>query len=338
MDRDLHVVFKVEDRSYFAIIKKGIHNIAARAGFSDNKLAEIDIVVAELVTNLVKHAGGGLVFVKATVDKGWKELELISIDNGPGITDVPRMLQDGVSTKNTLGQGLGAIKRLSDQFQIYSGKELGTISLIRITENKPESMREGIPAEIRSIVIPKTGETACGDGFFTSTIGNKIRLFLGDGLGHGPEAENAVTKAGSAFLNSTETDPVALIRDIDKAVRKTRGLVGTIAVFNTTEKNWSICGVGNIMSRLTGQYQSRNHTPHNGIIGLNVPNTLTAQRYDHEPGQILIMCSDGTKSRWDLSKLPSVLRYDYSIVAASIVKDFNRGNDDTSVVVCKINY
>ena len=92
----------------------------------------MDIIVAELVSNLVKHAGGGQLLVKLIEQDGIQGMEIISIDDGIGMTDVTRMVADGVSTKNTLGQGLGAMKRLSDFFQVYSLKDWGTLILIRI--------------------------------------------------------------------------------------------------------------------------------------------------------------------------------------------------------------
>jgi hypothetical protein len=49
------------------------------------------------------------------------------------------------------------------------------------------------------------------------------------------------------------------------------------------------------------------------------------------------MCSDGLKSRWDTAKYPSILRYDLSILSASLLKDFARNTDDMSVLACKIN-
>ena len=113
-----HLAIKADDRSYFAILKKEIHGIALSAGFSENKIGEIDIIVAEMVSNLVKHAGGGQVLVKLVEEKGLQGIEIISMDSGPGMTDVSRMVADGVSTKNSLGQGLGAMKRLADVFQI----------------------------------------------------------------------------------------------------------------------------------------------------------------------------------------------------------------------------
>ena len=333
----LHRVFKAEDRSYFAILKKEIHGLAVRAGFSEGKVGELDIVVAEIVSNLVKHAGGGQLYVKLVEEDGLQGIELISVDNGPGMTDVTRMVSDGVSTKNTLGQGLGAMKRLSDVFQVYSLKEWGTVVLIRIFAEDLPSFGKPPPGEVRSLVIPKPGESECGDGFFQLVTREHIKLFLGDGLGHGPEAAKAVMTAGAAFLASMEVNPVNIIQEINDQVKKTRGLVGTVAIFDLLQKQWKVCGVGNISARIIGPGAVKNLMPYNGIIGLNVPRTLNAQDIAHERGQQLILCSDGLKTKWDTVRYPAVQRYDSSIVAASILKDFARNTDDMSVAVCKIN-
>ena len=76
---------------------------------------------------------------------------------------------------------------------------------------------------------------------------------------------------------------------------------------------------------------------YNGIVGLNLPRTLNAQEVIYEKGQHMVMCSDGIKSRWDTVKYPSILRYDLSVLSASLLKDFARNTDDMSVLACKIN-
>src|SRR6476660_2411545 len=148
-----HVAFKADDRSYFAILKKEIHALAVTAGFCEKKLGEIDIIVAEMVSNLVKHAGGGQVLVKLVEEQGLQGIEMISMDNGPGMTDVSRMITDGVSTKNTLGQGLGAMKRLSDLFQVYSLKDWGTVILVRIFKESPPSFKKPPREDTRAVIL-----------------------------------------------------------------------------------------------------------------------------------------------------------------------------------------
>lgn len=332
-----HVRLNAADRSYFAILKKEVHALALSADISAKKIAEVDIVVAEIVSNLAKHAGGGDVFVKLIEEKGIQGIEIISIDNGPGIGDLNRMMQDGASTKNTLGQGLGAIKRLSDFAQIYSQKGWGTILISRFYNEKLPDTLSKAGTEIRSLVIPKAGETECGDSFYYKQTKEHIKLFLGDGLGHGKEAALAVKAAVEAFKICSEDSPLENLRFIHSAVKKTRGLVASIAIFSIKERKWRLCGIGNILTRFYSGSASKNHMSYNGIVGLNIPNSMKDQEIEYEVGQSIIMCSDGIKSRWELTKYPGILRLDLSLVNAAILKDFARNTDDMSIASCKIN-
>jgi anti-sigma regulatory factor (Ser/Thr protein kinase) len=333
----LHLRLNAADRSYFAILKKEIHALAADAGFSEKRLAELDIIVAEIVSNLGKHANGGEIFVKLIELKKNQGIEIIAVDNGPGMSDVKTMMLDGTSTKNTLGQGLGAIKRLSDECQVYSQKGWGTILLTRIYNEEVPIARKRTPIDVRSFLIPKPGETECGDGFYCKQTRDHLRLFLGDGLGHGKDAAIAVNKAIGAFKLSYEESPVEILRFINQSVKKTRGLVATVAIFNIKERKWKICGVGNIATKIHGVSLSRNYSSYNGIVGLNMPNTMSDHEFDYEPGQLMVMCSDGLKSKWEFLKFPGILRHDLSLLNAALFKDFARNTDDVSIASCKIS-
>ena len=337
MANNVHLAFNVADRSYFSIIKREVHTLTLNAGFSAQKTGEIDIIVAELVSNMVKHGGGGRVMVKLQEETDNTFLELIAIDSGKGMTDVNRMMVDGVSTRNTLGQGMGAMKRLSHLFQVYSLKDWGTVTLIRVWKNDPALFNPISFSQIRSVIIPKPGERYCGDGFFHKATAETLSFFLGDGLGHGPEAEKAVTLAGDAFMKFQEKDPATIIRHINDSVRKTRGLVGTVVCLDIKERKWRICGIGNILTRIADGIEFKSYMAYNGIIGLNVPNTLKSHEMPYESGQQLIMCSDGIKTRWDIFRYQTIMRYDLSILCATILKDFTRNTDDAAVVACKIN-
>src|ERR1700761_5048931 len=109
-----HISFSANDRSYMALIKKDIHKLCIENGFTEKATAEIDIIVAEMASNLIKYGGGGEFLVGLPGDS----LEIICIDNGPGMHDAQRMIRDGISSSLSLGHGLGAIQRLSDVFQV----------------------------------------------------------------------------------------------------------------------------------------------------------------------------------------------------------------------------
>ena len=337
MARANHVYFNVADRSYLALIKKEIHFIATQVNFSVQQIATIDIIVAEMTSNLVKYARDGQLLVRI-LDNGEEQgLELISIDQGPGMTDVTRMQEDGISTGTSLGQGLGAIKRLSHQFQVYSVKGWGTILLSRIWTKEPALFRPKPTFEVQSLVVPKNGETSCGDGSFHKVNGNHLLIFAGDALGHGEEAAKVMQQAIASFKNCPEISPVEILRYMHSDLRKSRGLVGSVATFDFVSKTWRLAGVGNISTKMGNFEGAKGFFPYNGIIGMNVPNTMKDQEAPHHPQHHLVFCSDGIRSRWELYKLATIYRYDPVILAAAIYKDFSRNTDDMSVTVGKIN-
>jgi anti-sigma regulatory factor (Ser/Thr protein kinase) len=331
-----HVCFTVADRSYFAILKKEIHAIAVKGGFSGTKLGEVDIIVAEMVSNLVKHAGGGRLLVKLIEEQHIDGIEFISIDDGDGIADVNKMMTDGASTTNTLGHGLGAIKRLSNLFQVYSLKGWGTIMLSRLFKEELPYQKKA--NEIRSIVVPKPGEEKCGDAFHCRIGSHAIRVFLGDGLGHGVEAAAAVGSAIQIFKTRRDDSAVEIVKELHRGIRKTRGMVGTVALYLKEEKRWRICGVGNICTRLINGIEIKNSLGYNGIIGHNIPNSMKDQEVDAENAQVILLCSDGIRTKWDLTKYPGILKHDLSMLAAVIFKDHARHTDDMSVVAVRLNY
>jgi anti-sigma regulatory factor (Ser/Thr protein kinase) len=323
--------YVIAERSYVSYIKREIHSHVTRSNFSEKQIAEIDIIVSEVTSNMIKHAGGGELLYRFLDDN----FEIISIDNGPGIADPARMMKDGVSTTKTLGHGLGAIKRLSSLSQIYSIPGWGTI-LYSLIKKHAEPLEKKSHLDVKAVFINKPREEVCGDGYWIKHTAAATIVFFGDGLGHGPYAKEAVDTAGEFFFDNNDTDPVEILRQMHEKIRRTRGLVGTVAVCNKVSGEWRICGIGNILTRLYSGLQYKNFMPYNGVVGLNIPKSMSPSVAPSEKNQHLIMCSDGIQTRWDLNKYPAIFKYDNTVLAAAIYKDFTRGNDDSSVLIAKV--
>lgn len=336
MVNPVYTRYEAHDRSYFAILKKEIHHLAESQGFSKIKVAHIDIIISEITSNLLKYASGPAeILVGIVSQKIDQYIEIISIDNGPGMTDMPKMVMDGVSTSNTMGHGLGSIKRLSDHFSVYSLKGWGTILLCRLYKN--EGFKENNPLQVRSLTIAKSGETVSGDGSAYKLSDRHLKLLEMDGLGHGPEANEAIKEAVLAFQLCPYHSPSEIIRYIHEAIRKTRGGVGAVAVYDFQLKHWLVTGIGNIGIKITNAVEFKNLMSYNGTIGHNIPDMLLDQEVKSENFKQIILCSDGIKSRWELNKYPGIHRYDPSITAAAIYKDHAGHADDMSVLIAKIN-
>lgn len=331
-----HISYPASDRSYFALLRKGIHKQALVAGFNEKKIAHLDLIVAEITSNLGKHTTGGEVLCAVLGSGNGQYIEIISIDNGRGMPDVAAMMKDGVSTANTLGNGLGSIKRLSDFFCIYSLKDWGTILLSRIYKDNKEDVKAGA-ISVYPIVLAKPGETLSGDGLMYKQTERYFKMLLLDGLGHGPEANKAVVEANNNFKLCPSQDPVDIIRFLHGPLKKTRGGVGTVLVYDIMESTLKIAGVGNIASRTLSATDFKNVMSYNGIIGHNIPNTMNSHVVSGKDFRFVILCSDGIKSRWDLTKYPLIIRFDPTIIAAAIYKDFGRLTDDMSVAIVKLN-
>ncbi len=333
MDKLLFTSHLVDERSQLAFIKREIHNVV-KTVFSETRTGEIDIVVSEMLSNLIKYAATGEILYRMS-NPG--VFELLCIDNGPGMKDVTYSSRDGVSTKNTLGQGLGSIARLSNHSQVYSQPKWGTIIYSKFINNEKQQISDDRKKIIFSCInVALPGQMVCGDGAAIRYLDDKVMILAADGLGHGPHAKDAVDKAVDVFNNSMSCDPVELVREINAVIKKTRGIVGTVAVIHLQNKKWEICGIGNVLTRLQKGLEFKNYISNNGIIGVNIPPRLENAVWDMEKFQLLIFCSDGIKTRWDLAKYPSILKYDPMIIAAALYKDHARRTDDMTVLIVKV--
>jgi len=330
-----HISFIADDRSYFSLIKKEIHRAATEAGMNPVRIAELDLIVAEMTSNLFKYSNDGELLMGVFPNGGSPYIELISIDNGPGIVNPARMMQDGISTTNTLGHGLGSMKRLSDTFELYSQIGWGTIVLSRVYSD-PEKAKVKNNMIMRPIIVYKPGEKTSGDGFVYKKTDKYIKMMLADGLGHGPEANKAINEAAAAFKVFPEYSPTETLRFIHTAIKKTRGAVINILGYDFGRKMWTSAGIGNIAARMFGPVSFKNHMSYNGIVGHNIPTTMSDQEYPVEEFNQAMLCSDGIKTRIDLARYPMMHKYDLTILAAAIYKDHARRNDDMSVVIAKV--
>ncbi|KFF02695.1 SpoIIE family protein phosphatase [Flavobacterium reichenbachii] len=330
--------YKIEDRSLIAFIKREIHNLAIQSGFTTHRAAETDIIVAELTSNLIKYAGGGEFLYRCCKDEKHKEIEIFCIDNGVGIDNVVKIMRDGYSTSNTLGEGLGAIKRLSNDFQMYSIKNWGTVQYIKIGEKADAGIVPAAPVFNHAVLsVNYPGENVCGDAYHIKYSEDGFKIFVGDGLGHGVNAHDAVQMAIKVFERSTSSDAGTILKEMHEGVKKTRGLVATVAVVDYKAQTWNICGIGNINTRIYRGLENKTYTPYNGIIGLNVPRTISSTIVPYLKHQIIIMHSDGLRTRWNLNDMMSIIKQSPGVIAASLYKDNLRGTDDATILVGKIN-
>ena len=100
--------------------------LAAKAGFSEGDQTVIAAAISEIARNILMYAKRGEVSVALANSEDRVGVIVVARDQGPGISDVPRALQDGYSTSGGLGLGLPGARRLMDEFEIHSLPGEGT--------------------------------------------------------------------------------------------------------------------------------------------------------------------------------------------------------------------
>jgi len=101
-------------------------SVAADAGFSSGDQTVIAAAISELARNILMYARRGEIALNVISNGDRQGLVVVARDQGPGIPDVGRALQDGYSTSGGLGLGLPGARRLMDEFDVSSVVGKGT--------------------------------------------------------------------------------------------------------------------------------------------------------------------------------------------------------------------
>jgi serine/threonine-protein kinase RsbT len=117
----------VNDSDDIVTARQAGHDLARRLGFSLTDVTMVATAISEIARNITSYAGHGEVRVGVQYREGRKALVVRAEDDGPGIPDIDRALEDGYSTGRGLGLGLPGARRLMDRLIIESTPGAGTV-------------------------------------------------------------------------------------------------------------------------------------------------------------------------------------------------------------------
>jgi anti-sigma regulatory factor (Ser/Thr protein kinase) len=319
----------VEDAGAAGVARRVAVDAAQRLGFADQRLGELTIVATEITSNLYKHADRGRVGIRCLRAESLGAVELVAIDEGPGMADAVLSARDGHSTAGTLGIGLGAIARLSNRVDGYSLPGRGTVLTAQLW---PDA---ATPAQVavEGLSRPLTGERVCGDRFAVRPHEGGLLLMVADGLGHGPLAAAASSAAADVFRGSSLGSPAAIIEHLHKTISYTRGAAISVARLAGTAVQFA--GLGNVAGAIAwpnGERRGLVSMP--GIVGHQL-RQIREFDYQMDADAVLIMHSDGVSERWNLGNYPGLPRRAPLTVAATLLRDGGQRRDDACVLVAK---
>lgn len=190
-----------------------------------------------------------------------------------------------------------------------------------------------VAVERRAAPAYDDGSGVCGDGCLVKHAGGDLLVCVVDGLGHGKDAKDAADAAlavvdADAFVDGD--DLPALITRVHEAIRRTRGVVLTLARISRDGVRW--CGVGNvdaIVVRRDGGAKDA-LVSRGGVVGYKIP-PLRVQTTPFHDGDTLLLTTDGLAHGADALVDGS----DVAVVAERALRGFARGDDDALVCVVR---
>ncbi|GAA2779515.1 SpoIIE family protein phosphatase [Streptomyces rameus] len=300
----------------------------------EERVARVELCVTEMATNLLKYADDGSLALRVVRAGGHPAVECLSLDSGPGIDDVHGALRDGTSASGSLGIGMGAIGRLADASGVHSLPGRGTVVFARFWAD--DRIPPPGPVRTGGLTRPISGERVCGDTWAVRPLGapgsDALLLMMCDGLGHGPLAARVADRAREAFRDSGHTSPEAVLQDVHRGLRGTRGAAVAIALADAAGQRVRLSGAGNIAALVASEGTRSGLLSLPGIVGLQLPRPRTFEAA-FPPGAALVMHSDGLSDRWKPADFRGLFAQDPALAAAQILNQAAVRRDDAGIVV-----
>ncbi|HET9530822.1 MAG TPA: SpoIIE family protein phosphatase [Blastocatellia bacterium] len=331
--------------------KRAVRRRAAEIGFNDRQLAEIDIAINEIGSNAVKfgRGTGQLYFTPADPHLDPAGIEIIYTDKGPGIEDTSLAIEDGYTTAGSMGAGLGAIRRMADEFYIYSVIESQTRRLPlfgRTTHGTAivfrKRLENGAPERIGPslwgiFTRAPAGESHNGDAYVVRRNHNRYLLAVIDGLGHGLGAMEA-SQAAVISIGENETEGVEnIVRRAHDALRATRGVVLGLAAIDLSTGEVEYAGIGNADFRVLSGHGSQRFISINGTLGSRL-DRVKVFREKLPKVATIVMSTDGISERWDPDNYPGLLGLHPQLLCAVVMRDYSRPKDDATIVCGRLSF
>ena len=327
---------KVQESSQVGEARRLACSLAMSLGFDESDTGRVALIVTELGTNLVKHTEnqGGELLLQCVLNQDQTQgLEIIGLDQGPGISNISLSMRDGHSTAGSPGQGLGAIDRLSTYFEIFSRIKQGTAILSRVFKKGLQGI-EATFLNIGGVCLPFHGEKLSGDLWSYHRGNLESSFLLADGLGHGLLAHEAAKEAVRIFEETPRANLEQLFKTMHAAMRKTRGAAVSSLKLKMETRTVQYMGIGNVSAAIANSQKTFHLVNLNGIVGHEI-RKLQEFQYSFEKGSILILYSDGLSNKWDFNVYPGLFSRHPSLIAAVLYRDHKRTRDDITVVVAK---
>jgi len=324
----------IYDEASVSSARQRVREAGERLNLTKEVIEKVALMASELTHNQLSHARQGYFAVKPVEREGVKGLEITAADIGPGIQKPSFAFKDQMSTTGSLGAGLGAVARIADEIEVDDRISEGFCIVAR----KFQRQTSAPSYEFAIMGKPYPGEAISGDDGVLIQLESGFLAAVSDGLGHGPEARQASNCAIQALIEKNQGNLDQLTNALNNVLVATRGCAMSIVRFTKAFQTLEAISLGDVHSH---RYNLRDahffaSTPLILGEGKLSPAKLRVEKTLANPGSILVMFTDGLKSRTSLKGELDILRRPPISIAEYLLEKYSRPDDDALVLVARV--
>jgi negative regulator of sigma-B (phosphoserine phosphatase) len=187
--------------------------------------------------------------------------------------------------------------------------------------------------EQSSLIRPCLGELLSGDAVVIRPLEEGLFVAIVDVLGHGPEAHELTHVIDAYLTRYGSSDVSGVMTRLHQHLKGTRGAAVGLCTIDTDTGRTDYVGVGNTAIRRFGKTETR-LVSQDGVLGQNM-RTPRPQALQLEPGDLIVLYTDGVSDRFTSDDYPGVLRHAPKEVVSNIVQRFGKDHDDAACVAVR---
>ena len=182
-------------------------------------------------------------------------------------------------------------------------------------------------------IQPFPGEVVSGDAVAIRPLDGCTLFAIVDGLGHGEDAHRAAILATGYVERHGSHDLLATMAGLHDELLGTRGAAVGLCLIEPSRSRAHYCGIGNTVIR-SSTARSLGLFSHDGIVGQRTRRPRV-QHHTLEPGEILILHTDGIPLRADVFAIAGLFSAHPGGLARLITQRHARTSDDAGCVVIR---
>lgn len=310
------------------LVAQQARQLAFSMGFSEFDVGMIALAAAEIATNVVRYALPGIATIQSiSANKG---IEVIIVDQGPGIADLDQAMIDGFSThcEPSIGKGLGSAKRCVEEFCVNKSDSSGTSITLR-------HFLPYIQAHVEKCCIsfPAHGAMENGDSYLFKTYqSDKVLLAVIDGAGKGAYAAQASNHVKDVILTNYQDELDQILTKCHAALLESDlPYSADIGLLRLLPESIEFIGLGSVTATVQSESTTRLSTI-NGSLGLLLPKSLQPQKLMRPYPMTVFMYSDGVVLP-EVFELADPRRFELS--CCQLYDQIALSDDDATLIVLR---